>query len=265
MSNCKICDPKNKYHNCICCSSWKSFLKEKEKISNIKDDLIQSELKISTITLCFQVNSLINFTELQRVYPTTKVATFYNSIIYNWHTKYQTKTIVSVKIFPNGKFQIAGLASIMACAYIMRKIIKKVNDFFNEKPKITNVKIAMINSDFKLQNSINIVEFCKILSNLTINNYNEQDVKQGAFLNIIYQPIKYPAINSKFICSSQINSYYDHYNNYGSKKKFKSVISILIFRSGSIIITGGNNLTDYSEIYLYLLKIIKKNFLNLKI
>ena len=52
---------------------------------------------------------------------------------------------------------------------------------------------------------------------------------------------------------------------HGAKKKFKSTISVLIFRSGSIIITGANLLSDYNEIYLYLLEIIKNNILKLQI
>ena len=180
--------------------------------------------------------------------------------------------LITDKIFPNGKVQIAGLASIMSCAYIIRKIFKKLFDFFIIKDNyditnISNVKIAMINSDFKLKNQINIVEFCKILSNLTINSDDLMisNNNKGTFLNIVYQPIKYPAINSKYICSSNIQNYYDHCYNYGSKKKFKSVISVLIFRSGSIIITGGNNLENYKETYLHLLEIVKNNILKLKI
>ncbi len=264
MSNCKICDPKNKYFDCICCDNWKDFEIQEKKIKEISDDLIKSALKISTITLCFNLNSSIDIKQLKIDYPPNKSATFYNSIIYNWHTKYQYKTIVSVKIFPNGKIQVAGLATIMACAYIIRKINKKILKYLNEESYLSNVKIAMINSDFKLKSSINIVEFCNILSKLTINEF-EPSLNKGAFLNVIYQPIKYPAINSKFICSSNIQSYYDHYYMHGAKKKFKSTISVLIFRSGSIIITGGNLLSDYNEIYLYLLEIIKNNILKLQI
>ncbi len=272
MSYCEICDPKKKYNDCICCSTWKNFKNRENEILNISDSLIKSSLKISTITLCFNLNYHIDIEKLKELYPPNKNGTFYNAIIYNWHTKYQLKTIVSVKIFPNGKFQVAGLASIMSCAYIIRKIYKKIyncikiNDEENI-PKILNVKIAMINSDFKLKNEINIVEFCKILSDISINNQNQnnENINTGSFISIVYQPIKYPAINSKYICSNNIQEYYNHCYYYGSKKKFKSTISILIFRSGSIIITGGNNLDDYKETYQHLLEIVNKNYLNLKI
>ena len=51
--------------------------------------------------------------------------------------------------------------SIMAIAYIIRKIYKKFIILLKLMMNIqnSNVKIAMINSDFKLKNEINIVEF----------------------------------------------------------------------------------------------------------
>ena len=270
MENCQICDPKCKYDNCICCNSWSKFQDTFEKIKNYKTDTLKDPLRISTVTLCFNLNSDINFDEMVKSYPSNKTNKFYNSIIYNWHTKYQYKTIVSVNIFPNGKFQIAGLVSTMACAYIMRKIYKKVYPFLEDKEnsKIINARIVMINSDFKLVSQINIVELCQILSQNTISNSNSiscGDNNNGAFLNIVYQPIKYPAINTKYINYSNIQDYYDHVYKYGSKKKYKNSISILIFRSGSIIITGGNSIDDYYETYIHFLEIISENYNKIKI
>ena len=274
---CKICDPKSKYNDCICCPTWCKFDETFEKIQDFKSDILKDPLRISTVTLCFNLNSDINFDEMIKTYPSNKTNKFYNSIIYNWHTKYQYKTIVSVNIFPNGKFQIAGLVSTMSCAYIMRKIHKKIYPFLEDKEnsKIINARFVMINSDFKLISQINIVELCKILSQKTINNINNNNNENnlcdnnyknnGAFLNIIYQPIKYPAINTKYINYSNIQDYYDHIYKYGSKKKYKKSISILIFRSGSIIITGGNSILDYYETYTHFLNILSENYNYIKI
>ena len=270
MNNCQICDPKYKYNNCICCPTWYNFDETFKKIQDFKNDTLKDPLRISTVTLCFNLNSDINFDEMIKTYPSNKTNKFYNSIIYNWHTKYQNKTIVSVNIFPNGKFQIAGLVSTMSCAYIMRKIYKKIYPFLEDKDnsKIINARFVMINSDFKLTTQINIVELCKILSKKTINN-NEavscEDKNNGAFLNIVYQPIKYPAINTKYINYSNIQNYYDHVYKYSSKKKYKKSISILIFRSGSIIITGGDSIDDYYETYTHFLDIINENIDIIKI
>jgi TATA-box binding protein (TBP) (component of TFIID and TFIIIB) len=251
---CKICDPKCKYLDCICPESWKNFDEILNSIKNISSEVLLESLRISTITLCFNLNSNIKTKELSKIYISKNNGKFYNSTIFNWHTKYQNKTMVSVKIFPNGKVQIAGLNNIKSCAYIIRKVHNKCKLFYEDlkNSHISDIKIAMINSDFKLNKALNLTKFCEILSQNSIQS-------EGNFLSIIYQPIKYPAINTKFICDSNLNEYYKHIYQYSLKKKFDKTISILIFRSGSIIITGGNNIEEYLFTYDYLLKLININ------
>jgi TATA-box binding protein (TBP) (component of TFIID and TFIIIB) len=114
----------------------------------------------------------------------------------------------------------------------------------------------MINSDFKITNTVNLANFCDLLSNNSIQS-------NGNFLSIVYQPIKYPAINSKFICDHNLEEYNDHFYKHNFKKKFNKTLSVLIFRSGSIIITGGNDINDYLICYKYMINIINKNDKNL--
>jgi TATA-box binding protein (TBP) (component of TFIID and TFIIIB) len=250
---CEICDPKCKYNNCICPSSWKNFDETLSKIKNVSSEVLSESLRISTITLCFNLNSNINSEELLKKYESKNKGKFYNSLIFSWHTKYQFKTLVSVKLFPNGKVQIAGLCNVKSCAYIIRKIYNKVYDYLEDKnAKISDINIVMINSDFKISGIFNLANFCNVLS-----KYNIQS--NGNFLSIVYQPIKYPAINTKFICDSNLKTYFEHTYKHSFKKKFTSTISILIFRSGSIIITGGNNLMEYLTTFEYLLNLIDTN------
>ena len=255
---CKICDPKCKYLDCICAESWKSFDETLEEIKNVSSEILLESLRISTITLCFNLNSNIDTEGLSKKYVSKNNGKFYNSLIFNWHTKYQYKTVVSVKIFHNGKVQIAGLSNIKSCAYIIRKVNNKCSDYYENKKeaKITNVKIAMINSDFKISDTLNMTNFCELLSNYSVQT-------NGNFLSIVYQPIKYPAINTKFICNKYLEQYFEHVYKYSLKRKFDKSISILIFRSGSIIITGGNDINDYLDVYKYIINIINLNNKNL--
>jgi len=167
MNNyCRICDPKCKYLDCICADSWKSFDETFENIKSVSSKILLESLRISTITLCFDLSTNVDTEQLSQKYYSKNNGKFYNSLIFNWHTKYQIKTVVSVKIFPNGKVQVAGLSNIKSCAYIIRKVCNKCKDFYENKdsikdlPKVSNVKIAMINSDFKITNSINLTSFC---------------------------------------------------------------------------------------------------------
>lgn len=250
---CNICDPKKKYNNCICNESWKDFNNILQKIENIQSDKIIQMLSISTMTICCDFCSKININKLLTIYSySIKKSDFYNSALMNWHSKYQYPMQMSIKFFPNGKVQIAGCKTIMAAAYIIRKIYNRLskNQIFLDTPSINNPYIAMINSDFKLNKNLYLENFCKILYEKNIHN-------NGNFLSIVYQPIKYPAINTKFIVNSEINSYFKIIYDKSKKEKIKiDKITILFFRSGSIIITGGKDLKKYLEIYTYLLDFI---------
>jgi len=108
----------------------KSFDETLEEIKNVSSEILLESLRISTITLCFNLNSNIDTDGLSKKYVSKNNGKFYNSLIFNWHTKYQYKTVVSVKIFPNGKVQIAGLSNIKSCAYIIRKVNNKCSDYY---------------------------------------------------------------------------------------------------------------------------------------
>ena len=88
---CTTCDPKCKYNNCICPEEWKNFDETMNKIKNVSSKLLVESLRISTITLCFNLNSNIDTDNLIKKYEYKNKGKFYNSFIFNWHTKYQIK------------------------------------------------------------------------------------------------------------------------------------------------------------------------------
>lgn len=267
---CCICDPKKKYFNCICGKNWDTF---EEHLCNLKSDneLVKQQLEISTMTLCCNFNSHLDldtladlYTESVKYAPNAKKTTktkksskndcFYNSLLMTVSTKYQSPNRVSVKFFPNGKLQIAGCKTIRSCCYVIRKSFERLrkNDcFIDSEPMISDCKIVMINSDLKLNNYINQQEMTEVLSKQTTDkNFN--------FIQVVYQSWKYPGINAKFIPDNRLMEYSSHVLS-NNKSKIKGVISLLIFRPGSIIITGGNNLADYIAARDTLLNIIEKN------
>ena len=121
-----------------------------------------------------------------------------------------------------------------------------------KEPSITNARIVMINSDFKINKNIFQNEFCEILAQKHVNN-------GGNFTNIIFQPSKYPAINTKVISDDKLSVFREHTSKHGIKKKFEGMISLLIFRSGSVIITGGKDIKSYFEIYIKIIELFKLN------
>ena len=192
------------------------------------------------MTICCSLNSTIDLEKYLSVYIyeiDPKKIKFYNCINTYIGTKYQSKNKVSIKIFKNGNIQIAGILNITSATYTIRKIFKRIKNigaFSSENdPFISNVRICMINSDFKIDKNIKQASLCKLF----------EDSDEYKFIKrYTFNPSKYPGINVK----AQINS----------EEKF---ITCAIFRPGSIIITGGNDLDEYKILFEKFLFLLEKN------
>lgn len=234
--HCYICDPKSKYENCICNKNFSQFYDIYDSIDceDCESFKIAKKWSISTMTLCCSFNSCIDLEKYREIYeikPSNK--NFYNAICVYIGVKYQNKNKVSIKIFKNGNIQLAGVTNIRSACYSIRKMFKRLhkNDMFiDPDPSITDLRICMINSDFKIDKNIRQSEFCKIID-------NEQD--KYSILRYSFNSSKYPGINIKF-------------------KHEEDLTTCAVFRPGSIMITGGNQIKNYKIIIESLLDILQK-------
>ncbi len=232
---CKICDPKCKYKDCICNQNFENFndiFNELQTIQTLDKFNITKNWSISTMTVCCSFNSKINIDNYIKTYcEEVGNKTFYNCINTYTGVKYQNKPRVSIKIFSNGNIQLAGVLNVMSATYAIRKIFRRLTnlDAFESQPYISNVRICMINSDFKIDKNIKQSNVCKYLDTKKISC-----IKTYSF-----NPSKYPGINIKFIDPLKQN-----------------LITCAMFRPGSIIITGGNDINSYkfvlNEIFILL-------------
>ncbi len=235
---CKICDPKCKYKDCICNENFNSFYDIYNEIQEIRETdkfVITKPWTISTMTICCSFNSEINLQEYNKAYcEELNCKTFYNCINTYTGVKYQNKNRVSLKIFSNGNVQLAGILNVMAATYAIRKVYKrlcKINAFCNSS-YISNVRICMINSDFKIDKNIKQANVCKIF-----------DKKELEYIKMYtFNPSKYPGINIKFT------------NPYS-----ENIITCAMFRPGSIIITGGNDINCYKFVLNKILNLLQNN------
>tara|TARA_B100000035_G_scaffold313904_2_gene328710 strand:+ start:2020 stop:2595 length:576 start_codon:yes stop_codon:yes gene_type:complete len=190
------------------------------------------------MTVCCSFNSPINLKEYINTYcQEIYTKAFYNCINTYTGVKYQNKTKVSVKIFSNGNIQLAGLLNVMSATYAIRKIYKRLYNLkaFISDSYISNVRICMINSDFKINKNIKQSSVCDFIDSSDIDY-----IKSYSF-----NPSKYPGINIKFATP---------YN--------ESLITCAIFRPGSIIITGGNDINSYSFVLNKIINLLEDdNFL----
>lgn len=216
-----------------------------------------SELKISTITLCAKLSSVVNLDLFNNCYKKTygylpcysrnnkskknkKKKEFMNSVTINEVLVHeQNINRLSIKIFKSGSIQITGCRKITSIDYILKfvkdflfimhkKYMKLTNNteailnLIDEKDyRIISSKIAMINSNFKIGISINRDKLYKyLLENITTNVFFNRD--------------SYHAINLKL-------------NNE----------TVLIFHTGSILITGGASYCSCKNTYKDIINIIQ--------
>lgn len=178
-----------------------------------------------------------------------KKKTFYNQISLKILVSGKEKDKpVNVKLFNNGSIQMTGCVTlydsfdaIINCIKILntKRYIISNNEIVNtpfSKNKlyikdISNYKIAMINSSFKLPFYINRT---KLFNNMLQNN-----------LDTVYDRNVHASVIVKY-----------KYNKNDNNKD----ITILIFEKGSIIITGANNSEQIKETYQFTNKYLLENY-----
>jgi TATA-box binding protein (TBP) (component of TFIID and TFIIIB) len=223
-----------------------------------------TDLSISTMTVCFKFSNIIHLHILKEnlkdklkinYNPGSKKSkvpkkkgtdSFYNSfdiklvILDNFNNVFSN---ASVFIFPNGNVKVAGVKTIHTINVLITELIeifKSVEncvDNINEL-KAENIKIQMICSDFKIKPLKKDPDgWC--LKQDDLKNILVQEYSLSATFSALS---RYPGINLK--CDSLI----------GNKP-----ISLLIFRSGSIIITGAKDIRDIVHCYSFIISIIKKH------
>ena len=246
-----------------------------------------TDLKISTMTIVSKLGMDINLRELydkmeidddlicieyggeprkgcsgkkekKRRKTTTPKKSFYNQATLQYRVECKTNNKpVNMKIFNNGSCQLTGIPFESVAVDIIKKtkeLIIKYNVVENKEYEVSPIKVCLINSGFSVGKIIDRDElFDKLL--------DEYD------FNVNYEPGIYPGINLKYFWNEQTQGDSEHCgrcmcenycegNGCGTGNGFCRRISIMIFQSGQIIITGYCNIEQIQYIRNYLLKIL---------
>ena len=264
---CETC--KNPTFCCDCESTWKNFdtILHKDCGGGTQNDVIFSPINISTMTICFNFNQFINLQLLKdtleeklpvsykpgsrksKVKKKKGTDSFYNS--FDIKLTFVDRTAdpvifsnVSIFIFPNGKVKAAGVRTINTIKVMVDELIEMIRYVDGpiieniEMLGIENVKIQMICSDFKIKPVKDDPDGWCIKQEELKNIL----VKQG-YSATFSALSRYPGINLKYPSTIEENKQ----------------ISLLIFRSGSIIITGAKYPQDIAKSYLFITETISKN------
>jgi len=179
--------------------------------------------------------------------------TFFNqSTIHIYHGD----KIVNVKIFNNGNIQMTGLKyeeqgkevlNILKDIFIEKN--KKIKFFENTNIDILEYRIVLINSDFDIGYSLNREKLHREIIDLGLYS--------------TYEPCMYPGVNIKYYyntsygkcgickCDCKCNGKGDGYKNGDCKR-----VTIAVFASGKIIITGGKSKEQLVESYHFITKVL---------
>jgi len=162
-----------------------------------------------------------------------KKKTFFNQASIH----YETHTCKCIKVFSNGRLHITGVTSMKEASDLCKFICNILNNtsgaILGEKNvSALNLRICMINTNFALNNGIDIIKLKKHLS------ANESIVCH-------YTPDTYPGLKIKF----------HHSNN--------NISSVFIFSSGQVVITGVKLMIDVKDVYTNIMTIISTNYKNI--
>ena len=225
-----------------------------------------TSISISTMTICFNFNQFIDLKLLKDNLPEKLKVTFNpnskkskikkkkgtDSFYNSFDIKLTFVDIVndiplfsnvSIFIFPNGKVKAAGVKTYNTIDIMIEELIYLINYVPGTVEKhetfcAENIKIQMICSDFKIKPIKDDPDgWC--LKQEELKNIIVKKGYSATFSSLS----RYPGINVKFPSVVE---------------KDKNV-SLLIFRSGSIIITGAKNMKDISTSYIFITDIISKN------
>lgn len=152
---------------------------------------------------------------------------------------------VNVKVFNTGKLEIPGIQQDEVLTNVLEKlteILKPIVDV----PSITYSKeydTVLINSNFKCNYFINRDKLVDILK----NKYN---------IKCSYDPCSYPGVQCTFFYDSCQGLRTDIHTS----DKNTSKVSIMIFRTGSVLIVGRCNDSILDEIYIFVRTLLKDEY-----
>jgi TATA-box binding protein (TBP) (component of TFIID and TFIIIB) len=153
---------------------------------------------------------------------------FYNSISIG----YRDTTTKSMKIFPNGSMQLTGATDPKEgkCIFTQAvKVIKAAYGIDDSDTDYSKIKIAMINTNFCMGFTLDLD---------TVNQlFNDKDYQST------YTPDTYSAVTVRF------------YPIEGRKR-----VTVNIFNSGSVIITGAESLKEITAAYLVINRLLRKHY-----
>ncbi len=223
---------------------------------------LSKPINLENLYKCLEVNDKIHYVEhkcenkgysvkmTRKTRKKREKKSFYNQVtIHVFDDK-----IINLKIFNNGKLQMTGLKSVESGKRAINIFIREISDkngevYEGDDLEYSDYKIVMINSDFDIKYKIN--RDC----------LHRSVIEMGMCSS--YEPTIYPGVNMKYYyntnntdgicCCNSICNGKGNADGDGNCKR----VTIAIFNSGKIIITGGNDIKQLKTCHSFISKVLK--------
>jgi TATA-box binding protein (TBP) (component of TFIID and TFIIIB) len=173
---------------------------------------------------------------------------------------------VNIKLFNNGKITLTGskeeFDGLYASKIVLRELIKYPEIFEDNEEKnvetfdVVNFKTTMINSDFSTFFKIDLLKLLMILNSETLQLFTKFNPEKyrGLIIGFYWNTDK-PIQNGLCKCTVKCNGKGCGTGNGKCKK-----VTISIFKSGRIIITGAQKTKQIEDAYSLINQILKDNY-----
>ena len=223
---------------------------------------LSKPINLENLYKCLEVNDTIHYVEhkcenkgysvklTRKTRKKREKKSFYNQVtIHVFDDK-----IVNLKIFNNGKLQMTGLKSVESGKLTIESFIREISDknhevYEGDDLEYSDYKIAMINSDFDIKYKVDRESLHRCV------------VDMGMCSS--YEPTIYPGVNMKYYYNTNntngiccCNAMCDGKGNADGDGNCKRV-TIAVFNSGKIIITGGNDLKQLKTCHKFISGVLK--------
>ena len=202
-----------------------------------------SWVKVTTITITSSFNKLIDFKGIRAFFEERKslsIKTTHSNYRFIWKISDTTffnqvsiycddhRSRKSVKLFPNGSIQVAGCSDMIDCERVLKQINCIVGHITKQRLDAQKFQVHMINSNFSLNKFVNLDQiFCAFTS-------------RGH--DVTFNPDRYSAVKIKM-----------------KPLDTDRTVTVSIFNSGKIIVTGAKSLVEVSTAYGIILNTIFSN------
>ena len=227
----------------------------KESDCNLINQIIYAEYgKTKSDSSCkgFNRKATIN----RRKTKTTKRFDNQLTVVYIMILKNDIKSNLNIKIFRNGNIQITGIKEFGQGEIVLQIIEQLIRDIYDNKDKNiittyeslcpTNFRVQLINSDYKIGFEIKRENLYNLLSSGTVSK-----------VSCSYEPCIYPGVKIQFFWNSKECD--GVCKCVSSKSCICKKITIAVFQSGCIIITGGQLPVQIVACYEFINAILYNN------